>query len=88
MVVHVCNPNYTAGRGRRIMSSFAIQTKLVRPYLKNKIQTKGLGAWLKWERSPQLYPQYCKREKKKRTHTHNYQNNYLKNLTQKMKMEI
>jgi hypothetical protein len=25
------------------------RAKLMRPYLKNKIQTKGLGAWFKWE---------------------------------------
>jgi hypothetical protein len=44
-VVHICNPSYSRGRDRRIEDS---QAKLAKPYLENKLKTKGLGAWLKW----------------------------------------
>jgi hypothetical protein len=43
VVVHICNPSYSRGRGRKMINSRSSQEKLVRPYLKNKIQTKGLG---------------------------------------------
>jgi hypothetical protein len=35
-VAHACNPSYLGGGGRRILSLRTAQTKLVRPYLKNK----------------------------------------------------
>jgi hypothetical protein len=44
MVVHACNPSSSGGRGRRISSLRPAQAKSVRPYLKNKIKTTGLGA--------------------------------------------
>jgi hypothetical protein len=45
MVVHDCNPSYLAGRSRRISGLRPISAKLLRPYLKNKIQKapKGWG---------------------------------------------
>jgi hypothetical protein len=43
MCVHACNPNYSGGRGRRVTSSRPAQTWVMRPSLKDKIQTKGLG---------------------------------------------
>jgi hypothetical protein len=42
MVVHICNPSYLGDRGRRIVSSRPALEKSGRPYLKNKIQEKGL----------------------------------------------
>jgi hypothetical protein len=39
MGVHIYNPSYSGGRGRRISNP----DKLVETYLKNKIKTKGLG---------------------------------------------
>jgi hypothetical protein len=45
---------YSGSGGRKIMSLRPAPTKIARPYLKttnnnnNKIQSKGLGAWLKW----------------------------------------
>jgi hypothetical protein len=47
MVVNICNPNYVGGRGKRITSLSAAWAKLAKPYLKNKIQTKRMGVWLK-----------------------------------------
>jgi hypothetical protein len=35
-MVYVCNPSYS------------VQTKLLRPYLRNKIIMKELSVWLKW----------------------------------------
>jgi hypothetical protein len=34
--MHSCNLNHSGGGGRRILSLRTAQTKLVRPYLKNK----------------------------------------------------
>jgi hypothetical protein len=48
MVVHKCNPSYSGSGGRRIESLRSVGAKLGRLYFKYKIQTKGLGAWLKW----------------------------------------
>jgi hypothetical protein len=45
MVVHAYNPSLLEGRSRKITSSKSTWAKLVRCYLKNKIQTKQLGAW-------------------------------------------
>jgi hypothetical protein len=46
-VTHSCNPNYLRGRGRRQEDlEFEASLGKDRPYLKNKIQTKGLGAAL------------------------------------------
>jgi hypothetical protein len=44
VVVHAYNPSYSGGKGRKSMNSRLIQAKLVRPYLKNKIKIKELGA--------------------------------------------
>jgi hypothetical protein len=40
--VHICNPSYSGGGGRKIMSLSLIREKLARPCLKNKIKPKGL----------------------------------------------
>jgi hypothetical protein len=48
MVVYHCYPSYSGGRGKRIASLGPIWKKLERYNLKNKIQTKGLEAQLKW----------------------------------------
>jgi hypothetical protein len=51
MVQHVCNPSYSRGRGRRIMSLRPALVKVVaRPYLKNRIKTKRLRMQL-WGRA-------------------------------------
>jgi hypothetical protein len=42
VVVHTCNPSYSGGRGRKIPSSRPGQARLMRLYLKTKIQTKVL----------------------------------------------
>jgi hypothetical protein len=47
MLVRVYNPSYWGGRGRRIKSSRPVWAKLVRPYLKKKIKTRGLDTWFK-----------------------------------------
>jgi hypothetical protein len=39
----LCELSYSESGGRRIMSSRPTPAKLTRPYLKNKIKTKGLG---------------------------------------------
>jgi hypothetical protein len=46
-MTHDCNPNKSRDRDRRITSSMSARAKLVRNYLKNKIQTPGLGTWFK-----------------------------------------
>jgi hypothetical protein len=43
MVVHTCNPSYSRGRGRGIMSSRPALTKVRRACLKNKIQSGGVA---------------------------------------------
>jgi hypothetical protein len=35
MVVHVLNPRYLEGRGKRVMSVRTVQEEVGRPYLKN-----------------------------------------------------
>jgi hypothetical protein len=40
IVVHVCNPSYVGSKGE---TSRLVWSKLARPYLKNKIQTKRWG---------------------------------------------
>jgi hypothetical protein len=40
MVMHAYNPNYSGGRGRKIMSLRPFWAKVARPCLKNKMQTK------------------------------------------------
>jgi hypothetical protein len=49
MVVPTCNPSYSGDRGRRLLSLRPTWTTLVRPSLKNKIPTKELETWLKWQ---------------------------------------
>jgi hypothetical protein len=43
VVVHTSNPSFSGGRDRRIMSLKSAWANLGRPYLRNKIKTKGLG---------------------------------------------
>jgi hypothetical protein len=43
VVAHTYPPSSSGDRGRRIVSSRLALAKLVRPYLKIKIQAKGLG---------------------------------------------
>jgi hypothetical protein len=43
MVVHACNPTYSGVGGGRSRNMRPALAKLVRPFLKNKIKTKGLG---------------------------------------------
>jgi hypothetical protein len=45
MVVHICNPSYSGARGRGISSLRPAQGKFGIPV--SKIETKGLGMWLK-----------------------------------------
>jgi hypothetical protein len=51
MVVHTYNPNYSRGKGRQedgeIKASWGKVFEALRPSLRNKIQTKGQGAWHK-----------------------------------------
>jgi hypothetical protein len=47
---HTYNSSYMGGRNRRILSE-ASPAKNLRPYLKNKLKPKGLGAWFKWLKS-------------------------------------
>jgi hypothetical protein len=42
MVVHTCYPSYSSGNGSRIKSLRPTQTKLARPYLKNK-RARGMA---------------------------------------------
>jgi hypothetical protein len=44
VVAHMYNPSYSRGTGRKMMSLRLAQAKLARPYIKNKIETKELGA--------------------------------------------
>jgi hypothetical protein len=45
-VAHFRNPSYNGGRSRkRSVPGLVCKS---RPYQKNKLKTKGLGAWLKW----------------------------------------
>jgi hypothetical protein len=47
VVVHAYNPSYSVVKVRE--SQFeANPGKSFRPFLKNKLKAKGLGAWLKW----------------------------------------
>jgi hypothetical protein len=48
--VHIHNPSYLESRGRRLIE--AGTGKTVRPYRKNKLRQKVLGACLKWLLSP------------------------------------
>jgi hypothetical protein len=50
MVVHAYRPSYSGGGSRRITSENRLG-KRERPYLKNKLKTKGLGHWLMWQRA-------------------------------------
>jgi hypothetical protein len=43
VLVHACNPSYSGGRSRRIMSLRPNWAKLVRSYLKNKNISKRAG---------------------------------------------
>jgi hypothetical protein len=47
VVVHTCNHSYLGGQ-RQEYCEFQASPGIVRPCLKNKIQTKGLEAWPKW----------------------------------------
>jgi hypothetical protein len=47
MVVLDYNPSYSGGRGRRMANLKPAQAKIVRLYLRNKIQIKKLGMWIK-----------------------------------------
>jgi hypothetical protein len=47
VVALVCDPSYSRGRGRRIVVREWTLEKNMRPYLKNKSETKKDGAWLK-----------------------------------------
>jgi hypothetical protein len=40
MMVHACNPSYSAVRDKKMVSSRSSQAKLARPYIKKKIKTK------------------------------------------------
>jgi hypothetical protein len=42
-VVHASNPSFLEDGDRRIASSRPVLANLVRPYIKNKMQVKGLG---------------------------------------------
>jgi hypothetical protein len=46
MIVHPCCPSYLEGRDRRIGVRGQPQSDM-RLYLKNKLEAKGLGVWLK-----------------------------------------
>jgi hypothetical protein len=68
-VVHICNPIYSGGGDRRSSSVRPDQAKLVRPCLKSKIKTKGLGVQLKWYskyKALGAIPSTTKKKKKKR----------------------
>jgi hypothetical protein len=64
VVVLNSNPSYSGVR--------SAQAKLTRPYLKNKMQTKGLGAWLKRESTclectrPWVLPQVEERKEERK----------------------
>jgi hypothetical protein len=42
MVVHACNPSYLGDRGRRIINLAPAGARLMRTYLKLKIQNKSV----------------------------------------------
>jgi hypothetical protein len=44
---NLCDSSYSKWRGKATASSRLAQAKLVGSYLRNKIQTKQLGVWLK-----------------------------------------
>jgi hypothetical protein len=44
MVVHTYKSNYEGGR----VGDHGLGKVRMRPYLKSKLKTKGLGEWLKW----------------------------------------
>jgi hypothetical protein len=46
--VYAYNPSYLGGRDRRITSLRPAWATLAITYIKNKVKTKGLRAWLKW----------------------------------------
>jgi hypothetical protein len=46
-MVHVCNSSYLGSRDKRITKLKPALVELARLFSKNKIQTKGLGVWLK-----------------------------------------
>jgi hypothetical protein len=46
MVVHACVPSFVGGGDRRLIGLRPDRAK-VRPYLKDKLKQKGLGAWFK-----------------------------------------
>jgi hypothetical protein len=69
VVVHICNPIYSGGGDRRSSSVRPDQAKLVRPCLKSKIKTKGLGVQLKWYskyKALGAIPSTTKKKKKER----------------------
>jgi hypothetical protein len=37
----------------------------MRPYLKNRLKTKELDVWLKWEQGPEFNPRYHQETKQK-----------------------
>jgi hypothetical protein len=43
MAVHVCNPSYSRGRGRKMESSMPAWAKLESTYLKNKNKNQRAG---------------------------------------------
>jgi hypothetical protein len=62
--VHVCNPSYSGGGGRRIYS-FRPAQAVRRPCLKKSVQNKGLvvegeGCCGSSGRIPGFHPQHCK----------------------------
>jgi hypothetical protein len=42
------NPSCSGSEGKKTASLRTAQAMLMRTYIKNKTQIKGLGAWLKW----------------------------------------
>jgi hypothetical protein len=47
MVVQTCDPRYIVGICRKIKLCYSTQEKIMRPYLKNKLEHRELEAWLK-----------------------------------------
>jgi flagellar motor protein MotB len=49
MMGHAYYLSYLGGGGRKNINLSPARAKIVQQYLRNKkIQTKGLGVWLKW----------------------------------------